>query len=407
MLPRRTIALILLLLALPTLWTAQRIWSAFPHSILTLNHSTVIQDYIVMWVSGRIALAGQLHALARMASFNGWIAALLGPGIDTYYWLYPPHMLLLSVPLALLPPFASLALWTALTLSLLWIAMHFAGIPRLIRVAVLLSPASLENIVDGQNGALLTAGMVGGLALAGRWPWLAGLFVSVLTLKPQMALVVPVCLLASRNWRTLAWAALFSAAWAGLSVLCFGIGPWLDYVTSIIPQAKALHLGMDSVPFGTLYLQNLVVTPFAAIRSAGGSAALAEAMQLCITLAVFGLVWRLWSPHSTVTPAMRLAFALAVVPLVTPYAMTYDMIGPALACAIMLSAGPAPRGAAYTVMVACAAVLAWAWPGLAIYAGLVFRMPGLGAAAFALLAMAIWRQARGREGALFEHAVSA
>jgi len=386
-LPRKLIVLFLLFVTLPTLRTARTVWSAFPGSLLTPNHATVIQDYIVMWVSGRIALVGDTQALATMEGFNGWVAALLGPGIDTYYWLYAPHMLLLSAPLAMLPPFLSLAVWTALTLGLLWIAMCLAGVPMLARAAVALSPAALENMVDGQNGALLTAGMVGGLALAGRQPWLAGLFVSVLTLKPQLAVVVPVCLIASRNWRTAAWALLFSAGWVGLSLLCFGAGPWWDYATSIVPQAKALHLGLDTVPFGTLYLQNLVVTPFAAVRGAGGSPVLAQAAQACVTLAVLALVWRLWAPRSTAAPVMRLVFALAAVPLVTPYAMTYDMIGPALACALMLSAGPVSRASLYAV------ALAWVWPGLSLYVGAGFGMPGLGAGAFALLAMAAWRQA--------------
>lgn len=399
--PRRLIAPFLLLMALPTLRTARTVWSAFPDSSLTPNHATVIQDYIVMWVSGRIALAGETHALATMESFNGWIAALLGAGIDTYYWLYTPHMLLLSAPLAMFPPFTSLVIWTALTLSLLWTAMRLAGIPMLIRAAMLLSPAALENAVDGQNGALLTAGMVGGLALAGRQPWLAGLFVSALTLKPQLAVVVPVCLLASRSWRTVGWASLFSASWIGVSLLCFGLDPWWDYATAIVPQAKALHLGLDTVPFGTLYLQNLVVTPFAAVRSAGGNSTLAQGVQAFITLVVLALVWRLWSPRSTATPTMRLAFALAVVPLATPYAMTYDMIGPALACALIVSAGPVSRGMLYVV------VFAWAWPGLSFYVGAGFGVPGLGAGVFALLATAVWHQARSSEPALSGRAAAA
>jgi hypothetical protein len=398
--PRRQIAMFLLLAALPTVLTASVVWSAFPGSMLTPNRATVIQDYIVMWVSGRIALAGDTHALATVHGYNAWIATLLGPGIDTYYWLYAPHLLLLSAPLALLSPLPSLADWTGLSLGLLWMTMRLAGVAVLGRIAVMLSPAALENMLDGQNGALLTAAMVGGLTLAGRSPWLAGLFVSVLTLKPQLAIVVPICLVASRNWRTLGWALFFSIGWIGVSLLCFGVEPWLDYVTSILPQARALHLGLDTVPFGTLYLQYLVVTPFAAARSAGAGLMLAEVVQAGVTILVLALVWRLWSPRAAATPSIRLAFALAAVPLVTPYAMTYDMIGTALACALMLSERPSPARV-------CAMALAWAWPGLSLYAALLFGLPGLGAGAFVLLATAVWCQARKTRPVPFGQAASA
>ena len=60
----------------------------------------MLQDYIVVWISGRTALAGQTPLLAATETFNAQIAALLQPGLDMVYWVYPPTMLLLSTPLA-------------------------------------------------------------------------------------------------------------------------------------------------------------------------------------------------------------------------------------------------------------------------------------------------------------------
>ena len=374
---------------LPTLCTAARIWSGYPQTPLTANHATVVQDYLVMWVAGRSAAAGDAAALAGTAAFNAQVSALLGPGIDQYYWLYSPLMLLLAVPFAALPLMAGFAAWGAAGAAALWLALRLAGLARPLCAALLLSPAALESAVDGQNGALLAAGVVGALALPRRLAWLGGLSASLLVLKPQVALAVPVALAAVRNWPVILWALAFAAAWAALSVLCFGAAPWLDYARVIIPEARAVHLGMDTVPFGTLYLQNLVVTPFAALRSAGVAPPGALLAQGAVSAAVLAGVWRIWSEGGPGL-AVRLAFTGAAIPLATPYAMTYDMIVPSLACLLMAPAATTARGLLYP------AVLAWVWPGLALYAGAGLGVPGLGALVYASLALAIWRSAMAR-----------
>jgi hypothetical protein len=375
--------LLLLIALVPTFFTAREIWSSFPDSILTANHATVLQDYIVMWVSGRLALTGQTSLLATSKSFGSAITALLGPGIDTAQWFYPPHMLLLSAPLSLLPPFSSMVVWLVLTGGLLWLVMRATGFPLAVRLATMLSPAFWENAFDGHNGALLTACVIGSLTWARRRPVLAGLCLSVLTLKPQMALIVPVCLLAARLWRTLGWATVFTLGWIVTTLAWFGVTPWLDYLEFVIPQARD-HLTIDQVPFGFLYYQNLVVTVFAAARGFGAGVITAQMAQACATVVAVGLGARAWWSRDMMRAAWQLPFALTLIPLATPYAMTYDMIGPSLAAACLM-AQPAPSRIAI-----CAAALAWAWPGLSFYAGAMF-MPGLGALVYAVLAAAVWQ----------------
>ena len=378
--PRSIRAFLVLLAAIPTLATAQRIWEAFPGSIVTFNRATVLQDYIVMWVSGRTALAGQASLLATTASFNAQIAALIQPGLDMNNWVYPPTMLLLSMPLALLPPLPSMALWTLLTLGVLWLALRLTGLPLFARAMVLCSPAVLENMLGGQNGALMTACAIGGITQARRRPWLAGLCLSVAVLKPQMAVVAPVCVLAAWHWRAILWAGLFALVWVVTATLCFGASVWPDYVTSIVPIARNLLLEFDGLPFGTLHLQDMMVTPFAAFRAAGCSPGLSQSLQLVATVIMLAvLACRAFKASRAGAPP--LALALASTPLVAPYAMSYDMIGPTVAAALLLQSRPAH--------LACGiAALAWLWPGLAIYVGNLL-VPGLGAVVFAGLVVAV------------------
>jgi hypothetical protein len=292
-------------------------------------------------------------------------------------------MLLLSAPLSLLPPLSSMAVWLVLTGGLLWVVMRAAGFPLAARAATMVSPAFWENAFDGHNGALLTACVIGSLTWARRRPALAGLCLSVLTLKPQMALIVPVCLLAARSWRALGWAAAFSLGWVATTLAWFGVKPWLDYLEFVIPQARE-HLTIDQVPFGFLYYQNLVVTVFAAARGFGAGVITAQTAQACATVVAVGLAARAWWARDIMRADWQLPMALTLIPLATPYAMTYDMIGPSLAAACLM-AHPAPsRIAIY------AAALAWAWPGLSFYAGAML-VPGLGALVYAALAAAVWQ----------------
>ena len=74
--------------------------------------------------------------------------------------------------------------------------------------AVLASPAALENLLEHQNAALLTALIGGGLLLLPSRPRLGGVLIGLATMKPQLGLVLPLFLLrrapiAGRLCRTL------------------------------------------------------------------------------------------------------------------------------------------------------------------------------------------------------------
>ena len=73
--------------------------------------------------------------------------------------------------------------------------------------ALLAAPAVFINAVGGQNGTWTAALFGGGLSLLERRPLLAGGLLGLLIYKPQLALLIPVALLAGRHWRAFAAAA--------------------------------------------------------------------------------------------------------------------------------------------------------------------------------------------------------
>jgi hypothetical protein len=158
------------------------------------------------------------YALSRLGLTHGWGSlydqvaeheawAAVGP-MRFYPDMYPPTLSWLLAPVALLPLRVAYALWTATSLGLLLWSWHTLAQGRLLTRALQLAaacallPVGLE-IFLGQPvifiGAAIT--LAWRLLAAGR-PYLAGLALAALSVKPQIALLVPVALLLAGYGRT-------------------------------------------------------------------------------------------------------------------------------------------------------------------------------------------------------------
>src|SRR4029077_10089648 len=136
----------------------------------------------------------------------------LGAG---FYWspfLNPPPLAWLVTPLTILPFTAALVVWTALLLGALVLAWYLAApggrLTRAAHLAMLLGVFPVAfGVMVGQPVALVAA------AVAACWwfaepdrPVVAGLILSAVALKPQLALFVPLCLFFSAPFRVFgAW----------------------------------------------------------------------------------------------------------------------------------------------------------------------------------------------------------
>ena len=125
----------------------------------------------------------------------------LGEGFNVQPFISPPPLAWLVTPLTALPFLAALVIWTALLIgALLWTWYLLAPGEGLVKAAHLLLwlgvfPVAF-GVMVGQPGALVAAAVASAwwLSRAGR-PLMAGLALSLLVLKPQLALLVPVALL--------------------------------------------------------------------------------------------------------------------------------------------------------------------------------------------------------------------
>ena len=86
----------------------------------------------------------------------------------------------------------------------------------------------------GQLSLLLAVAVLGLYRSArdGRW-WIAGAWLTVLTIKPQLVPLAVVYLVARRSWRVLTASAAFTGAVAAATALALGPMVWVDYARHV------------------------------------------------------------------------------------------------------------------------------------------------------------------------------
>jgi hypothetical protein len=236
----------------------------------------------------------------------------LGHGFNPQPFISPPPLAWLVTPLLALPFTAALVVWTLVLLAALLWTWHLLAPPgRLAGAAHLvlwlgLFPVAFGAMV-GQPGPLIAA------VVATSW-WLmsrdrqvmAGLVLSLIILKPQLALLVPLCLLVSGQAKT--------------------FGAWLSASLVIGLVALAL-LGPDGV---ARYRDVLAQTQSPAwditrrysISGPLGLGPVLTATQILVAAATLLVAWR----HRYSGPEVPIAAGIVGSLLFTPYLGFQDFL---------------------------------------------------------------------------------
>lgn len=288
-------------------------------------------DFISFWTSGRMLVAGAnvYDTLAHVAAQREFYTL---PGEYTAFF-YPPNFLPFVWPLGFLPYFPALAAWLLVT-GAAWLAAMRAWFqvlglkgPGLVLIAAF--PPVIVTLTHGQTAFLVGALLGAGLLLVRDRPWLAGLLIGLATIKPQFGLLVPVALLASGQWRTIAGAGAAALGLAGLAALAFGPQVWADWLA--ITQTAGSATDSGTIGFAKM------VSLFAALRLVGMPSEAAMAVQAALTLVLVAAVaaagWR-----RQFSPGLA-ALVLAGAPLATPFVLDYDLLLTAFPLAYLFARG--------------------------------------------------------------------
>ena len=270
-------------------------------------------DFFGFWSFGRFAAThgGQIYDAAALIAFQHTLDPHLAGG---YPFPYPPPFMLVLAPLAALPLAAAYCVWIGGTLGAFLagvLGWRGALLPRL---ALVVAPTTLLTVISGQNGLLTAALLAGGLRGLPARPVLAGILLGMAAYKPQFAFLLPVVLLAGRQWRTIGAACLTALALAVVSSLAFGWSVWPDWLRGVAGYRALLALNTQN-------LLHVMPGVLAGASLMGLPAVLGTALQAAVTLWVAVTVWRLCARR---LGEAEIAAALLGTMLVTPYALIYD-----------------------------------------------------------------------------------
>ena len=274
-------------------------------------------DFLNTWMGGRSVFFGGPAPWFDAKTYNDTLHQMLGAPYPDRYWSYPPDVMLFIWPFGLLPYVPAYFVWCAAGIALYLLACRRA-IPneRLLFLAV--APGIAACIFFGQNGFYTAALLIGGLLCLDRRPVLAGVLFGILTIKPQLGLLLPVMLLLERRWLTIASAVVTTALLVAATSLWFGWHVWVEFLEKVVPQQAFL------TETGRGLLLVMVSSIFYGARLLHVPNDFAWMLQWIVSaLAFAAVVWTYWKRRD---PALSLALLVTATFLFTPYVLNYDMV---------------------------------------------------------------------------------
>jgi hypothetical protein len=287
----------------------------------------IATDFMSLWTAGQLALKGQaLSAYDPHLRHAAQLAVVAHPFGGYFDFAYPPIFLFVVSALAEMAFVTAFLIWIALTLA--FYAATTAAIAGSTRAAIvaLAAPWTFAVVEVGQTG-FLTAALIGTVLLnLERRALVAGVFLGLLTYKPQFGLLFPLALAAGGYWRAFGWATLAAAVAFTLSGVVFGFATLIAFVHQLPLSADAL---LNQGGVGWNKLQSL----YGITRWLGGGEGAGWTAQAIATIAAAAAVLALW--RSRASYDLKAAGLCAATLLATPYVFVYELPLVAIAFAFL------------------------------------------------------------------------
>jgi hypothetical protein len=289
-----------------------------------LDHPALNTDFQGLWSFAKFSQSQPVTNIYSAGSLAAFQHQLFPAFHSEYVFPYPPDFLLAISWLGYFPFTTAYAVWTIAGLAVLSLAARFlfASTYGWAAAAIILaSPACLLNGVGGETGFYSGALLLAGLAALARRPGLAGIAFGVLTLKPQLVVLIPIALLARRDWVAIGSTAATATGLAVASCLVFPPALWPEWLKNLSSfQASELTTPIHLISILTyLCFRNAADRLAAAVLLAGTFLATPHAYvydTLPLTAAIVILAeYRLSAPFT----AIALSIYLAPLLLLTPF----------------------------------------------------------------------------------------
>ena len=274
----------------------------------------------------------QKELLARDAPLN----------VD-YPYVYPPYSALFFSPLALFSFEVGKYIFLAFQLLVYVLVLRSSSVRALwpaymqrdhytLSLLALSSPFIVNTMLTGQLGIFFAAVMLLGFSLLEKAPVKAGMVLSLLMIKPTLALAVPVYLIIARQKKALAWFILCTSFYTLCSLMVWGVSLWEDWLQS--SKFLASVFAMPQLPDNFISQMTGIYT---AVRMLGGGTVLASLIQSFTALtAVLALVISIRQKADK-----YIIFSLLIIsPLImNAYVWQYDAVVAIIAVIMLLEKG--------------------------------------------------------------------
>lgn len=278
-------------------------------------------DFLSFWAAGRMVAEGagaQIYDIEAHRAVEQTVSAV---GILPFP--YPPPFALMLAPFGLLPFGFGFTAWVALTGAF----YVFAARPWMRDRLALAQPSMLVNGFIGQNAFLTSGIFLAGLHLLKTRPLMAGAVLGLLIIKPQLAVMLPVAMIAGRHWHAIAGGALSAFLLLLVGLVTLGSASYaaffemLSTYTDFVAQSRWPWREIASV--------------YALLRYFGLAAGIAMSIHVAVAAVAALMVWQSWRRDRPGKEAVVAAAAL----LASPYLLTYDGVLLALPMAWLLLSG--------------------------------------------------------------------
>lgn len=282
------------------------------------------RDFITFYAAAELAQAGKAvdaYDLEKMYAAEKAVWAKS----EKYAWFYPPTFHAVVKPLVILdykPAFATFMLLTLL--FYVFAASRLAPIHTIL-FPLLAFPAVLVNLIYGQN-AFLTAGL-GMLAFAylEKKPWLAGMCIGLLAIKPHMAVLFPLVLICGRHGQAFISAAITATLVCLVSTWLIGYESWPAFFHSLTEARQFLESGQ--------LRWSQMISLFSAVKQLGGSTTLAYSVHIAYATVLSLLCAYVWLNSRDM--ALRASSLVLASLHFSPYMYDYELVWMAIPLILM------------------------------------------------------------------------
>lgn len=244
------------------------------------------------------------------------------------HFSYPPLTLMVWAPLSTLSYPVALSIWIGVPFLMIMGLVYRLTRSYLVLAATIFSPLFLYSALTGQTGYLMTLFLAGGLlCLDNKKYILAGIVFAFLSFKPHLAVAIPLCLLLTQQWKTIASGIITLSLIIALSCLVLGTEPWIAFYNSF-----GQSLNSEYSPDGVATAYSL--TLWNIFLNITGNNIVATSIHILGAIIAIGLTVYTWKNTHNFIPRL---LTLAILPaFISPYFHALDLAPLIIVFAIML-----------------------------------------------------------------------